>query len=148
MKKILFTLILFITSCGYQPIYIGQGQENLTFQKITLNGEKKINQKIINSLKFKQDKNSSLRNELILNSNYIIEETSKNSKGQVISYRSKIQINFIIKKENEITKNKNFTQDFSYNSLDNKFELTEYQNEIKNNLINKIIEEIIIYINL
>ena len=148
MKKILFTLILFITSCGYQPIYIGQGQENLTFQKITLNGEKKINQKIINSLKFKQDKNSSLRNELILNSNYKIEETSKNSKGQVISYRSKIQINFIIKKENEITKNKNFTQDFSYNSLDNKFELTEYQNEIKNNLINKIIEEIIIYINL
>tara|TARA_B100001057_G_scaffold477831_1_gene547529 strand:- start:1847 stop:2293 length:447 start_codon:yes stop_codon:yes gene_type:complete len=148
MKKILFTLILFITSCGYQPIYIGQGQENLTFQKITLNGEKKINQKIINSLKFKQNKNSSLRNELILNSNYKIEETSKNSKGQVISYRSKIQVNLIIKKENEIIKSKNFTQDFSYNSLDNKFELTEYQNEIKNNLINKVIEEIIIYINL
>ena len=64
------------------------------------------------------------------------------------SYRSKIEINLIIKLDDEIIKNKNFTQDFNYNNLENKFNLTEYQNEIKDNLINKMIEEIIVYINL
>ena len=147
MKKILIILILLITSCGYQPIYVDQNQENLIFQKITSDGEKEINNKIINSLKFIQSKDDSSDKILLLNSSYFIQETSKNSKGQVTSYRSNVQVNLIVKKDNKVIKNKNFTQIFSYNNLDNKFNLTKYQNEIKNNLINIIIQEITIYIN-
>ena len=148
MKKILFIFIILISSCGYQPIYININEENLIFKKIILNGEKEINKRIINSLKFKEDTTVKSNKLLSMNSNYQITETSKNSKGQVTSYRSKIEINLIIKLDDEIIKNKNFTQDFNYNNLENKFNLTEYQNEIKDNLINKMIEEIIVYINL
>ena len=42
----------------------------------------------------------------------------------------------------------NFTKDFSYNNRESKSELTEYQKEIENNIVNEIIEEIIIYMNL
>ena len=37
---------------------------------------------------------------------------------------------------------------FSYNNRNNKFELSQYQNEIKNNLINKSSEEILLFLKL
>ena len=148
MKKFLFIFILFITSCGYQPININQNQENFIFKKITSGGEREISQKIINTLNIKEDTNLILNKELFLKSKLDIEKTSKNSKGQVTSYRSTATVDLTIKINNQTVKNKKFIQDFTYNSLDNKFDLTQYQNEVKKDIINKIIEEIIIYMNL
>ena len=148
MKKFLFIFILFITSCGYQPININQNQENFIFKKITSGGEREINQKIINTLNIKEDTNLILNKELFLKSKLDIEKTSKNYKGQVTSYRSNATVDLTIKINNQTVKNKKFIQDFTYNSLDNKFDLTQYQNEVKKDIINKIIEEIIIYMNL
>ena len=73
---------------------------------------------------------------------------SKNTKGQVKSYRSTAATSIIIKNDDIVTKNKKFVQSFSYNNKANKYELREYQKEIEDNLVNKIIEELIIYINL
>lgn len=136
-----------IAGCGYQPLYTNQNQDNFVYQKITSNGEKDINEKIINSLKLKEDKNNFSNKILLLDSNSFIQETSKNTKGQVTSYRSNVKVNLIIKKNNKIIKKKDFIKSFNYSNLDNKFNLTKYQSEIKNNLINTILEEIVIYIN-
>ena len=148
MKKIFFIFIFFISSCGYQPIYLNKNPDNFTFKKITISGEKKINRKIINSASFIEDSSFTLNNELLINSNLDINETSKNSKGQVESFRTNIVVNFTIKNNGQIIKTKNFTKDFSYNNRESKSELTEYQKEIENNIVNEIIEEIIIYMNL
>ena len=85
---------------------------------------------------------------LDLNSIFEISETSKNSKGQVNSYRTTLIVKLEIKENEKILKEKRFFQDFTYNNTDNKFDLVEYQSEINNNLINKIIEDIVIYINI
>ena len=85
---------------------------------------------------------------ITLKTSYIIEETSKSSKGQVETYRSIINTELTIKDGKEIIKFKNISADTSYNNKDNKFELTKYQNEVKNNLINRISEEIILILNL
>ena len=85
---------------------------------------------------------------MLINSNLDINETSKNSKGQVESYRTNIVVKFTIKNNGQIIKNKNFTKDFAYNNRESKSELLEYQKEIENNILNEIIEEIIIYMNL
>ena len=77
-----------------------------------------------------------------------MEETSKNSKGQTTSYRSTVMVDLIIENNSLIIKNKNFIKTFDYNKTDNKFDLVKYQIEIKNNMINKIIEEMVIYISL
>ena len=87
-------------------------------------------------------------NDLSLKSYYEIKETKKNSKGRVVSYRSKINLNLIIKNNNQVIANKDFVREFSYNTKDNKFDLIQYQNEIKKNLIDEIIEDIILFMNI
>ena len=100
------------------------------------------------SLSFKENEFDDTLNNLLIKSSYKIQETSKNSKGQVESFRSQIIVNLIINNKKETILNKNFLKDFSYANKENKYELVQYQNEVKNNLINKIIEDIILFINL
>ena len=148
MKKFLLIFIFFLTSCNYQPIYVNKNLNNIEFSKIIIEGEKDINRKIINSLSLKENEFDDTLNNLLIESLYEIQETSKNSKGQVQSYRSIIEVNLIIKNKKELVLKKNFLKDFSYANKDKKSELIQYQNDIKNNLINKIIEDIILFINL
>ena len=45
-------------------------------------------------------------------------------------------------------KEKRFIQAFNYNNIENKSDLSNYQNDVENNLVNKIVEDLIIYMNL
>jgi len=148
MKKILLIFVFLLTNCNYQPIYINKSLNNVEFSKITINGDTDINRKIINSLSLKENEFDDTLNNLLIESSYNIQETSKNSKGQVESFRSQIIVNLIINNKKETILNKNFIKDFSYANKENKYELVQYQNEVKNNLINKIIEDIILFVNL
>ena len=93
MKKILIILILYLTSCGYQPIYLKKKIDNTEYNKITLNGNLEINRKIIKSVSIKENESSLSNSELILESSYKTNGTSKNSKGEVTSYRSTVTVN-------------------------------------------------------
>ena len=148
MKKFLLIFIFLLSECGYQPIYISKNLSDVEFFKITLEGDADINRKVVGSLSFKENKLQDSLNSLLIKSSYKIIETSKSSKGQVESYKSQIILNFIITDGNEVVNSKNFSKEFSYNIKDNKFELIRYQNEVKDNLINKIVEDIILYMNI
>ena len=146
MKKFLLIIILLTISCDYKPIYFKNDQLVNKFNKIILEGDSSVNNQLKNELDLVA--NSSSNQELTLTTSYKIEVTSKNSKGQIASFRSIINCELIIKKNNEILLNKNLVAETNYNNKDNKFELTKYQNEIKKNLTNKIAEEIILFLNL
>ena len=146
MKKILILIIFLTAACGYQPIYISKNTENYTFKEITLTGNDKINKKIVSALNLKKDSTGVNKNEAYIDSDINIFVTSKNSKGQITSYRTTITLNFKIKDNNEINKNKKFLKNFSYNNKENKFKLTEYQKSIEKSLTKKIIEEMVIYL--
>ncbi len=148
MKKLLLIFIFLLSECGFQPIYTNKSLDNVEFFKITLEGDADINRKIVESLSFKENELQNTLNSLLIKSSYIISETSKNSKGQVESYKSQIILSLIIKDNNKVIESKNFSKEFSYNTKDNKFELVRYQNEVKENLIFKIIEDIILYMNI
>jgi len=148
MKKILLIFIFLLSQCGYQPIFVSENINNMEFYKITHNGDAEINRKILGSLSFKENKLKNTLNSLLINSSFEVIETSKNSKGQVESYKSKIFLNLIISNKKETITDKNFVKEFSYNVKKNKFELVRYQNKVKDNLIDKIIEDIILYISL
>ena len=147
MKNILVITFLFLVSCGYQPIYVNKEISQMTFNEIVLTGDKKINNQILSTLSIDEKKDDRLNN-MFLNSEEIIVETSKDSKGLVSTYRTDIKLTFLIKNENKIIKEKLFNESFSYNNKDNKFDLVEYQREVKTMLVNKIIEDLIIFINL
>ena len=148
MKKIFFILLFFISSCGYQPLYQNKDLENFKFRKITLTGDNYINKRVTNTISIQENNEAKNKKELFISSSSKIQETSKNSKGQVESFRIIITVNLkIINKINQDTQNKNFIKEFTYNNKQNKFELIEYQDSIKNDLIDKIINDIIIYLN-
>lgn len=145
LKLVLFFLLI---SCGYQPVYLNQDINKLQFSNINLSGNDQINKQIINFLQITEELGvENKTKQLFLNTNYIIYETSKDSKGLTTSYRSEIEVDFTIKIEEEITAQKKFIENFDYNNLDSKFELIEYQNNVKNDLIKKIIENIILFVN-
>ena len=148
MKKIFFILLFFISSCGYQPLYQNKDLENFRFKKITLIGDNYINKRVTNTISVQENNEDKNEKELFISSSSEIQETSKNSKGQVESFRTIVTVNLkIINKINQDTQSKNFIKEFTYNNKQNKFELIEYQNSIKDDLIDKIINDIIIYLN-
>ena len=148
MKKTFFILLFFISSCGYQPIYVNKSSEIYEFKKIVFDGDNYINNKIINILSIKENNEIDNKNILHISSSFSTEEISKNSKGQVELYKSTINVNLQIKNVNnqEIQK-RNFAKDFTYNNKENKFDLAQYQKSNKDDLINKIISDIIIFLN-
>ena len=133
MNKIILVLFFFLSSCGYQPVYINKNLENFEFQKIIFEGDKDINRQITNSLIFKENNENKSLDKLLITTSYQIEQASKNAKGQVRSFKTIVNINLEIRNSNDnIIQNKNFYKEFSYNNKENKFELVEYQSSIKN----------------
>lgn len=147
MKKILIIVFCILTSCGYQPLYVNKEISQMTFNQVQITGDKRINNRVTSALSIIEKKDENLNN-LFIDSEEIILETSKDSKGLVNTYKTNIKLTFIIKNKDQILREKIFNESFSYNNKENKFDLIEYQKEIKTMLVTKIIEDLIIYINL
>ncbi len=150
MKKIFILFLFFISACGYQPLYkLNKDSLNLEIKEINLIGDMQISKKINQKLPFKINDKNKLLNSIAIQSSKNIIETSKNSKGQVTSYRTVIDVNFkILNNNGDILLDKYLKKGFSYNTDENKFKFKEYQNKVQQNLINKIVEDIIIDLNL
>jgi hypothetical protein len=146
MKKFFFIILLLVYSCGYQPIYLNKTVKNYEFKELMFDGDNKINNEIIKLLSLKE--NEKLADKLFIKSNYQTEEISKDTKGQVTLYKDIISIDINVRDiNNKLIKNKSFSKQLSYNNKANKFELVEYQNFVKNDLLNTAINEIIIFLN-
>ncbi len=148
MKKILIIFLFLVSSCGFEPLYSNKNSNNFTFEKVEIVGEKKINRRIISTISIKEDNEDYSHKKLILKSEKDIIETSKNSKGQPDSFKMYIKLRIILEdKKNNFTE-KDFYEEFSYKNQDNKFDLSEYEIKLEDDLIDKIIEDLIIYLNI
>ena len=147
MKKILLILFFIVTACGYEPLYKTKNEiDKINISDIEISGDITLGKKILSKLPIKIIKDKSL-NKLILDSNKNIIETSKNSQGQIASYRTTVIVKLsLLDNKNNLIKERTISKDFLYNTIENKFKLKEYQIEVENNLINKIIEDINIYL--
>ena len=148
MKKILILFFLILTSCGYQPIYkANENTKNISINEVIYSGDQKINDKIYSKLPFILKKDDENLSKLSLESKKEIKITSKDSKGQAVSYRTTINVKILISNNNgDIIDQKVVQKNFSYNSDENKFKFKEYQNKIEENLINGIVDDIIIHL--
>ena len=145
MKKI-FVLFLFITACGYQPLYINKNSNS--FSKIEFIGDKRIAREIVSFASLKENSSSTNKSVILLNVSENTIATSKDSKGKITSYKTNITAKVEIKNNDKIIKNKKFNESFSYNNLDNKYDLSNYKKDVQKNLARKIAEDLIIFINL
>lgn len=148
MKKIFILFYFLLFSCGYQPLYNTNNLEKIEIKEINFNGNIDLGKKIFSKLPFTINERNQDLNKLIIESTKEVLETSKNSKGQTISYRTVLNVKLkMLNNENKIFSQKNLNKEFSYKNDDNKFRFKEYQLEIENNLANKIAEDLIIYLN-
>ena len=141
-----FFIYFFIVSCGYQPIFSGKkvnfGIDNLTYDK---NNE--IDSAINNNLKnYKSLENKDKILDLEISSKINKVTTSLDDRGDAKSFRLELEIKTIFKKDNKLLNEKSFFKSHDYNNSTNKFDLKKYENSVKENLIGKITEEIIVYI--
>ena len=148
MKKIFIVFLLILTSCGYQPLYkTDQNIKSLNISEVIYSGDQKINDVIYQKLPIVLVKNDESLNKLSLESKKEIKITSKNSKGQALSYRTIIKVKILVLNKNgDILDQKIVQKNFSYNADENKFKFKEYQNKIEENLIDRIVEDIMVHL--
>tara|TARA_B100000131_G_scaffold227026_1_gene218624 strand:- start:105 stop:569 length:465 start_codon:yes stop_codon:yes gene_type:complete len=142
-RIILITLFFFQTSCGYKIV---NNLDNFKFNIIDykLTGEKKINNILDKNFKRFEDNISQSTSNFIVHANSSINRsiTSKNSSGEALSYDLKIKIALEIYENNNLLNKTTFNESTSYDNLDSKFELKQYENILIQDLTNKIIYEI------
>lgn len=149
MKKIFILFLFTITACGYQPLYkITDSEVKFKIKEIELIGNEGLSKKISSRVPLEIIKTDITLNKLIIDSKINIEETTKNSKGQVSSYRTKIILIISIQdNQGKLIKKKTLVKEFAYNTQDNKFKLKQYQDEVEKNLIGIIAQDVNVYLN-
>ena len=148
MKKLIFVVIalFMLNNCGYTPIY--SSKNNNFYIDISQKDKSKLNSKIENNIKKFSNQNSENIIQLEISSNKKINIITRDEKGDPSRFNMTISltINILNKNNYEISKTKSFTEKFDYNNNSNKFSLKQYEKDIEDNLIRKIIERSIIYL--
>ena len=146
-KKI--TIIIFfllLLSCGYKPIY-SSNEVNFSITEIKLFGKINIGSKIKKNLNiYKNVENKSIFYSLKINSDQKKSVISKDEKGDPKIFEIQISVDLTILENNKIKNKKNFKESFTYNNSTDKFSLKQYEKNIEENLIGKIVEKIVIYL--
>ena len=145
MKFIIPTIILSIilTNCGFKPIY---SSKNSNFEIIEIINENENKnsfdvEKMIMSL---SNQESIRKFKLEMNYKQTLSTILKDSKGDPSKKKLSISVNLVIKnEEGNILTSKNFSEEFSYDVQSDKFNMGQYEDNITNNLNNKISNDII-----
>ena len=149
MKKFIlnFIIIVFITNCGYAPLYSVKNNVNFKIGKVNITGDRDLNQNIIYQLKNVKSitENNVIIYNLTIDTKIKKIVTSKDSKGNPKTYKMISTINLSTIKDG---KEYDFTIESveNYNDISSKFELESFERNLKRNSASKITREIILYL--
>tara|TARA_B100000989_G_C19362984_1_gene394095 strand:+ start:96 stop:551 length:456 start_codon:yes stop_codon:yes gene_type:complete len=144
MKKIfLVILILLLNNCGYTPIY---SSKDSNFKIVNLNSN--VNNSLTNYIKNSINVFSNEDSEKKLNISFNLKENVsvilKDSKGDPAKNRLTITVDLSLFDINKnLVASNSFSESFEYNIDDNKFNLKQYEKNIKFNLVEQISQQII-----
>ena len=139
---ILSLFFLLLTNCGYGPIY---SSKNLNFSINNIEKQNNIlNNKFAEIIKGLVNNNDNRKINIGIESNKNVEIKSKDTKGNPLIYELNISLTITIIDSNK--KSKEFTENTSFNNNDDKFKLGNYQKELEEILVRKLVEQAIIYL--
>ena len=144
MKKIfLILIILFINSCGYTPLYSSK-DSNYKVISLKSNIGTSLTNYIQNSIKALSNENAEKKFNISFEYSEEISVILKDSKGDPSKNRLKIEIDLsLFDAKDNLIATKKFSENFEYNIDDNKFNLKQYEKNIKLNLIEEITKQIL-----
>ena len=144
-KKIILLFLLLLSSCGYEAIYSKKNFLNYNFSisELSFVGDRRVNLKIKERLNnYTRDKKDK---DFILKVSSTSEKITlaKDTAGDTTTFKSKISIKVEVLMNNKIKNNFIILESFNYNNISNKFNLREYEEEIKNNLAETATDKLI-----
>jgi len=147
MKKniLVISLLFFLNSCGFQPIYSKNNNINFSIEQINFTGDRELNNFIKTNLY--QYKNANNNNKIFIEakSEYNKFILTKDGKGEVTNYELNAEIVFLIKPTNKQIK---ISEKKIMESMADKFEESKYEKSIKQNFASsitfKLVQELII----
>ena len=140
---IFLILFLVLSSCGYQPIYSTKNL-NFTIGKVEKENTS-LNNKFAKSINTLTNRESDKKINIKIESDKKIRVKSKDSKGNTLVLELEINLKFTnLDSDNQVQKL--LSRKITYNNSDDKFKLKEYENELEDILITKIIEDLINYL--
>ena len=145
MKFLISIVILSIilTNCGFKPIY---SSKNSNFEIIEIINENENKNSFAIEKMVMTLSNQGAVNKVKLEMNYkqTFSTILKDNKGDPSKKKLSISVNLIVKNEKDnVLTNKNFTEEFSYDVQSDKFNMAQYEDNITNNLNNKVSNDII-----
>ena len=145
MKFLISIVILSIllTNCGFKPIY---SSKNSNFEIIEIINENENKNSFAIEKMVMTLSNQGAVNKVKLEMNYkqTFSTILKDNKGDPSKKKLSISVNLIVKNEKDnILTNKNFSEEFSYDVQSDKFNMAQYEDNITDNLNNKISNDIL-----
>ena len=147
-KILSFLIFLFLSSCGYEARYSDKNQINYDFSISELNfykgGDRQINLKLKEKLtRYAQNqKNNNFKLKILSASKKSI--IAKDEAGDATNFMIEITVNVEVLKNDNLINNFSIIESFYYNNNSDKFELKNYEKEIKNNLSNTASNKLIL----
>ena len=144
---ILLFLFLFLLQCGYKTIY---NKENLSNIKITV-GEMKGDTSLNNLINSKLKRYSSTETEKIytidVDTSISKSILSKDAAGKATKLKLSAKMSFKVIFD-EKSQTFIFEESINIDNLSDKYEQNNYENTIKNNFVNTVVEKLIIKLNM
>ena len=132
-----------LANCGFKPIY---NSKNSNFQIIEIKNknENKNSFFIENTIMSLSNKDALKKFKLEINYDQSFTTVLKDKKGDPSKKKLSVIVNLEIKNEKDnVMTNKNFSEEFSYDVQSDKFNMSQYEDNIISNLNNKISNDII-----
>ena len=139
---ILIILFIFLSNCGYVPIYKDLQNANINIFVQKSEGEENINNLLISKLKAYNAKDTKNNYVIDMNSVYTKTVISKDSAGNAVDIELNLKVEFTLyfnKKSQKFT----LTEKFNIKNTSDVFEMNNYENVIKNNFILSIKNKLI-----
>tara|TARA_B100000963_G_C22600793_1_gene660137 strand:- start:1127 stop:1582 length:456 start_codon:yes stop_codon:yes gene_type:complete len=147
MKKIFLVLvIIFLNGCGYTPLYSSKDSNYkvISFKK---NLNNSLTNYIQNSIEVLSNENADKSLKISFEYNENISIILKDSKGDPTKNRLNVVIDLsLFDKSDNLIISKKFSESFEYNIDDNKFNLKQYEKNIKLNLVEDITQQILVFL--
>ena len=146
MKKISFllTLLILTQSCGFTPIYVANDNINFKIESVTLEGDQELNNFInIGLKKYISGNSNNVNFKISAKTNYTKRSQSKDTKGNIQSYKIESSVTFIVTGDNQ-TFNLAYSEQSDLNNSDDTFELKSYENSIKQNIASSMVDKLIL----
>jgi len=139
---ILIILFIFLSNCGYVPIYKDLQNANINIFVQKSEGEENINNLLISKLKAYSAKDTKNNYVIDMNSVYTKTVISKDSAGNAVDIELNLKVEFTLY-FNEKSQKFSLTEKFNIKNTSDVFEMNNYENVIKNNFILSIKNKLI-----